>query len=156
MSSLRLRRRGREPLKTRFRVEGVSNIACQAFLRTSKKHRKREETPRRKQPKNTPTKARGKNFEKRPKMIHLGGQKGPNIVPGGLHFASGDALDRQEPANRAKRPQTTRQDQPKTGPRTPRSEFKRKTRGLHTCRGGVGGVSAGRKAYPGGFRPGKN
>ena len=39
LSSLRLRRRGRKPLKTCFRMEGVSIFASRAFARASKQQR---------------------------------------------------------------------------------------------------------------------
>ena len=39
LSSLRLRRRGRKPLKTGFRMEGVSMFASRAFARASQNNR---------------------------------------------------------------------------------------------------------------------
>ena len=50
----------------------------------------------------------------------------PKIDPGGLFLASGAALAKQKAARRLKRPKKRSRDQPKTGPRAPRSDFSEK------------------------------
>ena len=77
-------------------------------------------------------KAHGQDFKQRVKMIDFGGQKKPNIEPGGLNFASGDAFD---PRPAEDRPKSAKKRVEAKNQRTP-----------HLPGGGVGGVSAARKS----------
>ena len=87
-------------------------------------------------------------------IVDFGYKNGPKITPKSFPEGHRDTKRRQEPPKRGQKRPRAAEDRPKSAKK--RVEAKNQ-RTPHLPGGGwVGAIGGGRKAYPGGFRPGKS